>query len=92
MASNISASDTTHVSFKRQIPEDVEIDPQQVFDLSEGLQSDIGNYTSSTSVDPSHCSPQNVVMNAQTQQFNAMTKMHGFATNSVFQKCSFYFK
>jgi len=44
MASNISASDTPPVSFELQIPEDVEIDPQQVFELFEALQSDIEGF------------------------------------------------
>jgi len=44
MASNISASDTPPVSFELQMPEDVEIDPQQVFELFEALQSDIEGF------------------------------------------------
>ena len=44
MASNISASDTPPVSFELQISEEVEIDPQQVFELFEALQSDIEGF------------------------------------------------
>ena len=60
--------------------------------ISEVLGSIATGNSTSTSVNTSHCSPQNVVMNSQTQQVNTMTKMHGFATDSVFQNCSFHFK
>ena len=45
MVSNISASDTPHPqTFELQLPEDVEMDHQQMLDLFEALQSNIEGF------------------------------------------------
>ena len=44
IALNISASDTPSVTFELQLPEDGEMDHQQVLDLFEALQNDIEGF------------------------------------------------